>query len=127
MRFTSMVEKLSHYSGLYRKSLALEADPNGADRLSLWATMILHRPGGVENSTVTSSKPVITRTKVIDGVASIAFAYFGQADEEESARWHANWSSRLRLPQLVSIQLRTASPLATPPPQLCFAIRIGSQ
>ena len=42
---------------------------------------------------------------VLDGLSDVAFDYYGQADGEGAASWHASWQRQPGLPKLIRIRM----------------------
>jgi prepilin-type N-terminal cleavage/methylation domain-containing protein len=84
--------------GLYVTRLFHDAADN-----SLQVSYYLHHPEidpqkmGVEPDRVT----------ILDGIVSFRMAYYGKAKGKISARWHDDWRSSYRLPQLIRLDLET--------------------
>ena len=46
---------------------------------------------------------------LLDGLSSVAFAYYGQADGEREAGWHSSWQGQSALPKLIRVRMTSAS------------------
>lgn len=64
------------------------------------------------------------QTKVLlEGVESIAFAYYGAPEGEREARWHDRWADGQRLPRLVALEVTFPRGDTRPWPRWVAALR----
>lgn len=101
------------FQGDRRQLRFLAAMPASAARTGLQIFDVYRPPGHPEQvlvgltpywnepDSVRAEQPEI----LLDGVADLNFAYFGQTDEKEPGQWHDEWHAVDRLPALVKISV----------------------
>lgn len=105
MAFISSHVPRAQFDGLYRIEIGLEPSPVHRSAFDLVVIQTLLRPATQDAQAV---PPPRLKSKLIENVAGIAFAYFGAADEASSPQWQDAWSYASRLPGLVSIDVKFA-------------------
>lgn len=85
--------------GMYR--LTLEARGYGT-RKELVLGYELHQARGWERLSDDLGGEVLLH----EDVRSVAFAYFGSGDDQQTPRWHARWEDAVRLPALIRVRVQ---------------------
>jgi general secretion pathway protein J len=84
--------------GFYLLALDVADDADGRHLVLTWQ---LHR-AGMERFAFDGTAQ---QTVLLDGVADVAFAYYGVAEEGQDPRWQERWEEAARLPALVSVRV----------------------
>lgn len=72
-----------------------------------------------------SASRTTARDELLDGVAGLSFAYFGEDRPEDAPSWHDRWEGRRVLPRLVRIRLTFPSGDPRVWPDLVVAPRLS--
>jgi general secretion pathway protein J len=98
LQFVALLPPDIGVGGFFRLRAALDEPQRGRRRLVVAETP-WPRPG---------IEPVAFNTRpsvLVDGVRSIAFAYFGIPGPNQPAQWNDHWTNRHSLPQLIRLRL----------------------
>ena len=68
---------------------------------------------------------LVAPTRLIDGITSIEFSYYGAENDVAAADWLEAWNFPNRLPQLVKMKIETVR--GRDVPDLVFGLRIGEE
>ncbi|HEY1506414.1 MAG TPA: prepilin-type N-terminal cleavage/methylation domain-containing protein [Stellaceae bacterium] len=98
IQFVALLPPDIGVGGFFRLHAALDG-PEGGPRRLVVAETPWPRPG-VEPAAFQSRPSVL-----LDGVRSVAFAYFGIPAPNQSARWNDHWTNREGLPQLIRLRI----------------------
>jgi general secretion pathway protein J len=113
--FVALLPADTATGGFFHLRAGLDRQRTGQRLAVSWVAW--QRPG-VAPITATGRPSVL-----LDGVRSIAFAYFGVQDPNQPLAWSDHWSERRRLPQL--IRLRAVLVDGTRAPDLIVAPRLA--
>lgn len=83
--------------GLQRLHVGLEPEPNGTSLALHWQT--------ITGSTAVIPRRSVRSSRLIDGVSSASFSYFGVRPPADTSQWHAEWHDASALPRLVRLSL----------------------
>jgi general secretion pathway protein J len=101
LQFIALLPPDIGVGGFFRLSAALDEPQRGARRLVVAETP-WPRPG-IEPAAFNARPSVL-----LDGVRSIAFAYFGVPAPNRPAGWNDHWTDRHSLPQLIRLRIMLA-------------------
>jgi general secretion pathway protein J len=98
LQFVALLPPDVGVGGFFRLHAALEEAQHGLHRLIVAETP-WPRPG-IEPATFNTRPSVL-----LDGVRSVAFAYFGIPAPNQPADWNDHWADRDSLPQLIRLRI----------------------
>jgi general secretion pathway protein J len=107
LQFVALLPPDIDVGGFFRMHAALDESQQGQHRFVVAETP-LPRPG-IEPAAFNTRPSVL-----IDGVRSIAFAYFGVPAPNQPAQWNDHWTDRHSLPQLIRLRLVLADGSVAP-------------
>jgi general secretion pathway protein J len=98
LQFVALLPPDIRVGGFFRLRAALDESQHGQRRLVVAETP-WPRPG--IDPVAFDTRPSV----LLDGVRSIAFAYFGIPAPNQPAQWNDHWTNRHSLPQLIRLRL----------------------
>jgi general secretion pathway protein J len=84
--------------GQYAFTLASEPDGRAAQLVLKWQ---LYRADG----TISGTEALADSAEILENVASIRFAYFGQVTRDRPPQWMETWDGALGLPRLIALHV----------------------
>lgn len=96
----------------------IERGPKGANLVLAWR---LYNPDG---SDFESGGKGAQQAVLLEGIEGATFSYFGGDTPEGPRDWHASWSGRTRLPELVKLEIMGVGGARVDWPELIVAPRI---
>jgi general secretion pathway protein J len=66
-----------------------------------------------------------TPVKLVEGVTGFDLAYFGADNDTDDPVWTSEWTSALRMPQMIRVNIATASGRSVPP--LIVNLKLGEE
>jgi hypothetical protein len=94
--FTTSHAPQGAYQGLYR--VRIGPSPNGRGGFDLVAEQELYRPSA--DAAVPAPR---LRSKLVENIANVNFAYFAKRGEDGESQWQSDWESGI--PDLISVDI----------------------